>query len=120
MWYWDGETYEGVEISLMYLEMMIGKFEYTKIKEIDPVDPWAIIGAIGGVWQIICVGFGAFFVFSVKQAPDRKLRNLEKSVRTPALLIGRRLSTTSSRISQQVGMHLLGMDMCARRVTQGG
>ena len=29
--------------------MNIAKFEYTSIEEVDPVDGWAIIGAIGGV-----------------------------------------------------------------------
>lgn len=88
---------------MLSLEMMIGKFEYTRIEELDPVDPWAIIGAIGGVWQLVCVGFGLFFVFSEKQAPDRKMRNFEKTVKKPAVIIGRRLSATSSR-SSQVGI----------------
>lgn len=53
--------------------MMIGfyiqRFEYTHIEEVDPVDGWAIIGAIGGVWQIIVVGFGLLFVYSVNRSP---------------------------------------------------
>ena len=31
--------------------MVITKFEYTSVVEVDPVDVWAIIGAIGGVWR---------------------------------------------------------------------
>lgn len=33
------------------MELIIPKFEYTVIREVDPVDAWAILGAIGGVWR---------------------------------------------------------------------
>ena len=35
----------------MQVEVVINKLEYTSIEEVDPVDGWAIIGAIGGVWR---------------------------------------------------------------------
>lgn len=35
--------------------MSIAKFEYTSIEEVDPVDAWAIIGAVGGVWRESCL-----------------------------------------------------------------
>ena len=38
-------------ISVLRIEMLINKFEYTTVEEVDPVDMWAIIGAIGGVWR---------------------------------------------------------------------
>ena len=37
--------------SYLNIEMLINKFEYTVVQEVDPVDMWAIIGAIGGVWR---------------------------------------------------------------------
>ncbi|CAN0344862.1 unnamed protein product [Scytosiphon promiscuus] len=33
--------------------MSIGKFEFTSIEEVDPVDIWSIIGAIGGIWSTV-------------------------------------------------------------------
>lgn len=50
--------------------------------------------------EIVCVAFGLFFVFSVKQAPDRKMRNFKKSVQKPVVVIGRRLSIASSKTSR--------------------
>lgn len=38
-------------LSLLEVEMLITKFEYTAVEQVDPVDLWAIIGAIGGVWR---------------------------------------------------------------------
>lgn len=49
-WYWTGDSLES-EISVLQFEMLIKKFEYTTVKEVDPVDAWAIIGAIAGVWR---------------------------------------------------------------------
>ncbi|CAM9629075.1 unnamed protein product, partial [Hapterophycus canaliculatus] len=66
-------------------------------QEVDPVDIWSIIGAIGGIWQFMVTGFGLFFVFSVKQAPDRKIRNFRKSVTK----VTRPFSSLSSRTSNQ-------------------
>ncbi|CAN0019989.1 unnamed protein product [Scytosiphon promiscuus] len=92
------------DFAVLLFDMVIPKFEYTNIEEVDPVDAWAIIGAIGGVWQFVVVGFGLFFVFSEKQAPDKKMRNFKKSVAKPASIVNRRLSSFSSRgsISQDV------------------
>ena len=39
----------------MQLEVAINKFEYSSVEEVDPVDGWAIIGAIGGVWRECCL-----------------------------------------------------------------
>lgn len=44
-------------------------------------------------------GFGLFFVFSVKQAPDRKMRSFGKSVRKPVRVVQERLSILSARSS---------------------
>eukprot|EP00904_Undaria_pinnatifida_P011273 jgi/Undpi1/7276/HiC_scaffold_22.g09749.m1 len=74
-------------------------FSFTNSFEVDPVDAWAIFGAIGGVWQFVVIGFGIFFVFSEKQAPDRKMRNFYKTVAKPAVTINKRLSSISSRSS---------------------
>ena len=49
-WYWTHESIE-YAISHLSIEMLINKFEYTLVQEVDPVDVWAIIGAIGGVWR---------------------------------------------------------------------
>ncbi|CAM9879744.1 unnamed protein product [Ectocarpus sp. 12 AP-2014] len=97
-WYWTDETYE-LEFAIMMVDVSIPKFEYTLIAEVDPVDGWSIIGAIGGIWQFVVTGFGLFFVFSVKQSPDRKMRNFRKSVTKPASMVNKRLSTLSSRSS---------------------
>ncbi|CAM9385471.1 unnamed protein product [Scytosiphon promiscuus] len=85
------------DFAVLLFDMFIPKFEYTSIEEVDPVDAWAIIGAIGGVWQFVVVGFGLFFVFSEKQAPDKKMRNFKKSVAKPATIVSRRFSSFSSR-----------------------
>ena len=37
--------------AFMPVDIIISKFEYTSIVEVDPVDGWAIIGSIGGVWR---------------------------------------------------------------------
>lgn len=50
--------------------------------------------------EIVCVGFGLFFVFSVKQAPDRKMRNWRKSVQKPVVIMRDRLSIGTSNTSQ--------------------
>lgn len=47
---WAGDSSEDA-ISILRMELLIKKFEYTSIQEVDPVDGWAIIGAIGGVWR---------------------------------------------------------------------
>ena len=49
-WYWTQEPMEFVT-SYLNIDMLINKFEYTVVQEVDPVDMWAIIGAIGGVWR---------------------------------------------------------------------
>ena len=49
-WYWVEETFP-LAVSLLQIEMLITKFEYTAVEEVDPVDIWAIAGAIGGVWR---------------------------------------------------------------------
>ena len=48
-WVWSYET--TLEAAFLQVEVAINKFEYTSIEEVDPVDGWAIIGAIGGVWR---------------------------------------------------------------------
>ncbi|CAM9219098.1 unnamed protein product [Choristocarpus tenellus] len=78
--YWDRPGYNGEQFEFINLNLYILGFRFESIEEMDPVDMWAIIGAIGGVWDIICVGFGIFFVYSEKQKPDKKLRNWTKSV----------------------------------------
>eukprot|EP00904_Undaria_pinnatifida_P011278 jgi/Undpi1/7280/HiC_scaffold_22.g09753.m1 len=103
-WFWtiDSEYYG---VSFLQVQMVITKFEYTSVVEVDPVDVWAIIGAIGGVWQFVVMAFGVFFIFSEKQPPDKKMRNFHDTVMTPATTINRRLSSItlpkSSRSSQQ-------------------
>ncbi|CBJ30297.1 E3 ubiquitin-protein ligase, putative [Ectocarpus siliculosus] len=97
-WYWTEETIE-LEFALIMVDVSIPKFEYTSIVEVDPVDGWSIIGAIGGIWQFVVTGFGLFFVYSVKQSPDRKMRNFRKSVTKPASIVNKRLSTLGSRSS---------------------
>lgn len=52
--------------------------------------------------EFVVTGFGLFFVFSVKQAPDRKMRNFRKSVAKPAVIVNKRLSSISSRTSNAV------------------
>ncbi|CAN0057409.1 unnamed protein product [Scytosiphon promiscuus] len=100
-WWWDGEGYSSVDVSFMRVEMSIGSFEYTLIEEVDPVDIWSIVGAIGGVWQFVATGFGLFFVFAEKQSPDRKMRNFKKSVVKPAVVAHKRWSSLSIRASNQ-------------------
>ncbi|CAM9509105.1 unnamed protein product [Ectocarpus fasciculatus] len=85
------------ELAALMFNMFIPKFEYTSIEQVDPVDGWAIIGAIGGVWQFVVIAFGLFFVFSEKQLPDKKIRNFKKSVAKPASIVTRHLSSASSR-----------------------
>eukprot|EP00752_Nemacystus_decipiens_P002624 g2457.t1 len=97
-WFWDADG-DGLEYALMMVEMSIGKFEFTSIEEVDPVDAWSILGAIGGIWQFVVTGFGLFFVFSVKQAPDLKIRNFKKTIAKPAVIVNRRLSSISGRSS---------------------
>ncbi|CAN0024019.1 unnamed protein product, partial [Ectocarpus sp. 12 AP-2014] len=100
-WWWGYEDYDSVEYGFFMVELSIGKFEFTSIEEVDPVDGWSIIGAIGGIWQFVVTGFGLFFVFSEKQSPDRKMRNFRKSIGKPAEFANKRLSSlnTSSRSS---------------------
>ncbi|CAM9783741.1 unnamed protein product [Ectocarpus sp. 6 AP-2014] len=85
------------DLAALLFNMFIPKFEYTSIEQVDPVDGWAIIGAIGGVWQFVVIAFGLFFVFSEKQLPDKKIRNFKKSVAKPASMVNRHLSSASSR-----------------------
>lgn len=49
-WYWTDDSFT-TSVAILQLELAITKFEYTSVKEVDPVDAWAIIGAIGGVWR---------------------------------------------------------------------
>lgn len=49
-WYWNGVS-DTSAVSIVQVEMLINKFEFTTVQEVDPVDLWAIIGAIGGVWR---------------------------------------------------------------------
>lgn len=37
------------------------------------------------VTEFVVTGFGVFFVFAVKQAPDRKMRSFKKSIPKPAV-----------------------------------
>ena len=50
-WLWLYETSNDKLLSFLSVDVNIRKFEYTSTTEIDPVDGWAIIGAIGGVWR---------------------------------------------------------------------
>ena len=53
-WVWPFES--GPEAAaFLQLEVAINKFEYSSVEEVDPVDGWAIIGAIGGVWRECCL-----------------------------------------------------------------
>ncbi|CAM9891659.1 unnamed protein product [Scytosiphon promiscuus] len=99
-WWWN-EIDAEIELALLMVDVSIPKFVYTSIEEVDPVDVWSIIGAIGGIWQFVVTGFGLFFVYSVKQSPDRKIRNFRKSVVKPGVVIQKRLSSLSSRTSNQ-------------------
>lgn len=45
-----GDSFQS-QISVVQLDLLIKKFEYTTVNEVDPVNAWAIIGAIGGVWR---------------------------------------------------------------------
>ena len=54
--------------------------------------------------EFVVIGFGTFFVFSEKQAPDRKMRIFYKTVAKPAAAFNKRLSSTSSSPSQQVSI----------------
>lgn len=47
---WHNPEYTG-ELAMLLFDMFIPKFEFTNIEEVDPVDAWAIIGAVGGVWR---------------------------------------------------------------------
>ncbi|CAN0411795.1 unnamed protein product [Ascophyllum nodosum] len=87
--------------AFMPVDIIISKFEYTSIVEVDPVDGWAIIGSIGGVWQFVVLGFGLFFVYAEKQHPDMKMRNMKKTIYKPASVIRHRLSSSSSKSSNQ-------------------
>ena len=49
-WWWAENGYD-VMFSFLSLDITIAKFEYTRIEEVDPVDGWAIVGSIGGVWR---------------------------------------------------------------------
>ncbi|CAM9668302.1 unnamed protein product [Ascophyllum nodosum] len=100
-WWWTGIDGNGTLFSFLSLEITIDKFEYTRIVEIDPVDGWAIIGSIGGVWQFVVLGFGLFFVYAEKQRPDMKMRNMKKTMLKPASVVTQRLSIASSKSSDQ-------------------
>lgn len=59
--------------------------------------------------EFVVIAFGLFFVFSEKQLPDKKIRNIRKTlIIKPASFISRRLSSSStisvraSTISSQV------------------
>lgn len=52
-WLWESDT-SNYTTSLAIFDVLIPKFEYTVITEVDPVDEWAIIGAIGGLWREFC------------------------------------------------------------------
>ena len=47
--------------------------------------------------EFVVIGFGMFFVFSEKQAPDKKMRNFRKTVTKPASVVTKRMSSTNSR-----------------------
>ncbi|CAM9357602.1 unnamed protein product [Ascophyllum nodosum] len=99
-WWWAENGYD-VMFSFLSLDITIAKFEYTRIEEVDPVDGWAIVGSIGGVWQFVVLGFGLFFVYAEKQQPDMKMRNMRKTMLKPASIVTHRLSNSSSRSSDQ-------------------
>ncbi|CAN0142378.1 unnamed protein product [Pylaiella littoralis] len=99
-WYWDDEDIT-TEIAVVFVDLFIPRFEFTRVEEVDPVNAWAIIGAVGGVWQFVVIAFGLFFVFSEKQAPDKKIRNFRKSVAKPASIVGRRFSSVSRESTSQ-------------------
>ncbi|CAM9662379.1 unnamed protein product [Ectocarpus sp. 4 AP-2014] len=65
----EGEEYEG---ALLYVTLSVNNFAYQSIEEVDPVDWWALLGSAGGVWEIICVMFGACFVARQAIGPDKK------------------------------------------------
>lgn len=43
----EGREYEG---ALLYVTLSVNDFTYQSIEEVDPVDWWALLGAVGGVW----------------------------------------------------------------------
>ena len=49
-WYWTDDPIL-YAISLLKIDMLINKFEYTTIQEVDPVDMWAILGASCDPWD---------------------------------------------------------------------
>ncbi|CAB1105968.1 unnamed protein product [Ectocarpus sp. CCAP 1310/34] len=104
-WYWTDETYD-FEFALMIVDVSIPKFEYTFIavsmnqRSKEEVSPWFALPPFkDSAAEFVVTGFGLFFVFSVKQSPDRKMRNFRKSVTKPASIVNKRLSTLGSRSS---------------------
>ncbi|CAM9430767.1 unnamed protein product [Scytosiphon promiscuus] len=65
----DGQLYEG---ALLYVTLSVNDFTFQSVEEVDPVDWWALLGSVGGVWEIVCVTFGVFFVAHQAAGPDRK------------------------------------------------
>lgn len=43
----DGKTYDG---AFLYVTFNENKFAYQSIEQVDPVDPWALLGSAGGMW----------------------------------------------------------------------
>lgn len=65
-WVWSSDS-ASFEAAFLQVEVSISKFEYTSIEEVDPVDGWAIIGAIGGVWRecyTCCSGDGDWTILA--------------------------------------------------------
>lgn len=49
VWDWEYDPIE--ELAFLHAESVIPKFEFMLIEKVDPVDVWAIVGAIGGAWR---------------------------------------------------------------------
>lgn len=46
-WFWSDSSVND-EVAFLLFTITVTKIEVTRVQEIDPVDPWTIVGVIGG------------------------------------------------------------------------
>eukprot|EP00752_Nemacystus_decipiens_P004875 g4437.t1 len=57
-----GDLGDGDSFAQMYLSMHQGPFSLITITELDPRDVGALLGNVGGFWELLIVAWGVFFV----------------------------------------------------------
>ncbi|CAM9435020.1 unnamed protein product, partial [Laminaria digitata] len=90
--------FDNSSYALGYLRLTItqGAYSWTELTDIDPFDPAALLGNIGGFWEILLVTWGLCFIASRSEAPTQRGRDFIQPIQKGAEIVTRKRRRSSS------------------------